>query len=562
MISTVVDKDLILHWGATAIFLCVSFMRSEFVKASITLEDVTKQTGITFVHTDGSSGSCYIIETVTAGLALFDYDNDGDIDIYFLNGGQLKGTTYQVPPTNALYRNDGHWKFTDVTTQSGLGDTGHGLGVTVGDYDNDGDADVYVNNYGPNVLYRNNGDGTFSDVTKEAQVSDGYNVGAGACFFDMDNDGDLDLYVARYVDFSFENNKIYIQEGYTTYVGPTVYVPTADSLYRNNGDGTFTDVSKTSGIGRHKGTGMGMVCADYDNDGDTDIFVANDVMENYLFENDGTGAFEEVGIMAGVGYDFHGKGLGNMGIDCGDYDNDGLLDFYVTSYAQQWTTLYHNLGDGLFEDVTFETGSGKETFANLTWGTGFVDFDNDGDRDIFVAAGHLRPNIEKYSDNLTYFARNEVLMNTGNGKFVNVTDDSGDGLKVKLSSRGAGFDDLDNDGDIDAVILNSRREPTILRNETVTDNHWIQVHLRGVTSNRDGIGAHVKVVAGDLVQMDEVHSGRSYQGHHGLRLHFGLGRHKKVDRIEVRWIGGAVDVMQKVSVDQLITFTQGRNSAP
>jgi hypothetical protein len=528
---------------------------------ALLFRDVTVETGITFKHTDGSSGNYYIVETVSAGLALFDYDNDGDTDIYLLNGTALKGTAYPAPPRNALYRNDGDWRFTDVTTASGLGDPGFGLGVTAGDYDNDGDLDVYVSNYGPNVLYRNDGDGTFSDVTDRAGVGDGSQVGGGTCFLDMEGDGDLDLYVANYVVFSYETSAVVIQGGVMSYAGPGSYAPASDSLYRNNGNGTFTDVTQASGIGKHAGTGMGMVCADYDNDGDTDVFVANDMRRNFLLENDGTGRFEEVGLMAGVAYDFFGAALGNMGVDCGDYDNDGRLDFYVTSYAEQWTTLYRNLGDGTFEDVTFESGSGKGTFGNATWGTGFADFDNDGDRDIFVAVGHLEPNVEKYDDRVTYLARNEVLENGGDGRFVNVTEACGDGLKVKLSSRGAGLDDLDNDGDTDVVILNSRREATVLRNDTVNGNHWLQVRLRGVRSNRDGVGAHVRVVAGGRVQMDEVHSGRSYQGHHGLRLHFGLGRHERADRVEVRWIGGTVDVVQDIPADRCITITEGKNRA-
>jgi hypothetical protein len=523
----------------------------------IFLHDVTKETGITFKHTDGSSGQRYIVENVSAGLALFDYDNDDDIDIYFLNGGALKGTKFEEPPKNTLYRNDGNWKFTDVTKEAGVGDTGHGLAVAAGDYDNDGDLDIYISNFGPNVLYRNNGDGTFTDVTKKAGVDNGFQVGAGVCFLDMDKDGDLDLFVSNYVEFTYENHVQGRVRGFPNYVGPTTYTFPPDSLYRNNGDDTFTDVSRVSGVGEHRGSGMGTVCADYDNDGDTDIFVANDIAENFLFENDGSGKFEQVGLMAGVACDLNGKEMGSMGVDCGDYDNDGLLDFYVTSFQEQSASLYKNLGDGIFEDVTLVTGAGAGTINNVTWGTGFVDFDNYGDRDIFIAVGHLQDNIESWDDRTTYHAPNVLLMNTGDGKFVNVSEESGDGMKVELSSRGAAFDDLDNDGDIDVVILNSRREPTILRNDSPSRGHWIQVFLRGTKSNRDGVGARVKVTAGKLVLVDEVHSGRGYQGHHGMRLHFGLGKHEKVDSIEVRWIGGGVDVFKDIAVDKLVTLTEG-----
>ncbi|MHC4324015.1 MAG: FG-GAP repeat domain-containing protein, partial [Planctomycetota bacterium] len=417
---------------------------------------MTKQTGISFVHTDGSSGKRYIVETVSAGLALFDYDGDGDIDIYFLNGAPLRGTSAKVPAKNALYRNDGDWKFTDVTDTAGAGDHGYGLGVAIGDYDNDGDPDIYLNNYGPNVLYRNNSDGTFTDVTEKAGVSNGRQVGAGACFLDIDKDSDLDLYVANYVDFTYENHQIVRFNGYPAYVGPMNYHPTPDTLYRNNGDGTFTDISEESGIAAHKGTGMGMVCADYDNDGDTDIYVGNDVAGNFIFENDGTGKFEEVGLFTGLAYDLSGTAQGTMGVDCGDYNNDCLLDFHVTSYQRDLATLYRNLGDGTFEDVTRVAGAGDGTLPHVTWGNGFADFDNDGDRDIFIACGHLHDNIELFDNVTSYHVQNILLENAGGEKFVNISGKCGDGLAANISSRGAGFDDLDNDGDIDAVILNSR----------------------------------------------------------------------------------------------------------
>ena len=557
-------RDLIVKCGCLigmALALSCAFFCTH-ADGSIALRDVTGETGITFRHTDGSSGQRYIVESVSSGLALFDYDRDGYVDIYFLNGAPLRGTKYSVPPKNALYRNEGGFKFADVTDEAGVGDTGYGLGVAVGDYDNDGDLDLYVNNYGPNVLYRNNGNGTFTDVTKQAGVDNGHKVGAAVHFLDMDKDGDLDLFVANYLNFTYENHLMRTSKGVPKYAGPMDFPPMPNDLFRNNGDGTFTNVSEESGVAAHKGWGMGGVCADYDNDGDTDIYIANDVAANFLFENDGTGKFEEVGLITGLAYDLHGDEHGSMGIDCGDYDNDGRLDFYQTCYSRELATLYKNLGDRMFEDVTLMIGAGAGTFGDVTWGNGFVDFDNDGDRDIFVACGHLQDNVELYDDTATTLAQNVLLMNAGDGKFVNVSDQSGDGMKVKLRSRGAGFDDLDNDGDIDVVILNSRAEPTVLRNDSQTGNHWIDVRLRGVKTNRDGVGAHVKVIAGDLTLLDEVHSGRSYQSHYGMRLHFGLGKRERVDRIEVRWIGGGVDVFEDIAVDQLITLTEGSSKVP
>ena len=558
MFFSVVQKAaLCLRQCITAILILLCVFSHIQAKSTIKLTDVTKETQITFKHTDGSSGKNYIMETVSAGLALFDYDNDGDVDIYFLNGAPLKGTKFNVLPKNALYRNEGNWKFTDVTEQAGLGDTGYGLGVAVADYDNDKDLDVYLNNYGPNVLYRNNGNGTFTDVTKQAGVDNGFQVGAGTCFLDMDKDGDLDLYVANYLEFSYDIHVTKTTRGVPVYANPRYYPPLPDSLYRNNGDGTFTDVSKVSGINEHAGWGMGMVCGDYDNDDDTDIFIANDVAENFLFMNDGSGKFEEVALVTGSAYDVSGNSQGSMGVDCGDYDNDGRLDFYMTSFQGQLTSLYKNLGNGIFQEVNLITGAGSGTRPYVTWGNSFVDFDNDGDRDIFVAVGHLQDKIELFDDTSSYLVRNILLMNTGDGKFVNVSEESGDGMEVKLSSRGAGFDDLDNDGDVDVVILNSRREATILRNDSPSQGHWLQVLLRAVKTNRDGVGARVTVIADDLTLIDEVHSGRGYQSYYGTRLYFGLGKRNRVDRIEVRWIGGGIDVFKDIAVDKLLILTEG-----
>jgi hypothetical protein len=541
-----------------ATLACVAGCWPALAGAQITLRDVTRETGITFRHTDGSSGRHYLIETMSAGVALFDYNRDGRVDVYFVNGAPLRGATAKTPPANALYRNDGDFKFTDVTRAAGVGDTGFGLGVAVGDYDNDGFPDLYVNNAGPNVLYRNQGDGTFADVTAKAGVAVGNHAGAGANFLDADRDGDLDLFVANYVAWSYESHVGRYYGAWMVYPGPKDYDRTPNVLFRNNGDGTFTDVSRTSGIASQLGAGMGTVALDWDNDGDTDIVVANDDWGNFLFQNDGTGRFTEIGLQAGVAYDINGAPQSSMGVACGDHNNDGWLDLHMTSYEGELATLYENAKGKFFDDVTRATGAGEGTLVDVTWGNGLVDFDNDGDRDIFIAGGHVNDNVEKYSDTARYAARNVVLMNLGNGKFTNQSDRCGDGLAVVKVSRGAAFDDLDNDGDVDAVVLNARDEPTILRNDAPKENHWLEVRLRGAKSNRDGVGAHVHVIAGDLRQMAEVHSGQGYQSHFGLRPHFGLGRQSRVDRIEVKWIGGGVDVLENVVADRLITITEGK----
>jgi len=523
----------------------------------IRLRDVTAESGIVFRHVHGGSGERYIVEAVAAGLALFDYDQDGLVDVYFLNGAPLKGTLVDAAPRNALYRNNGDWTFTDVTERTRVGDPGFGLGVTVGDYDNDGDPDLYLNNFGPNVLYRNNGDGTFTDVTLQAGVANGDRVGAGACFLDVERDGDLDLYVANYVRFTYDTHVPKTVDGYRWHVGPRAYPAVPDTLYRNNGDGTFTDVSGPSGIGSVAGTGMGMVCGDFDDDGDGDVFVCNDVKGNFLFQNDGSGKFEEVGLVAGVAYDLYGHENASMGVDCGDYDNDGRLDLVMTDYQGEPPVLYRNLGGGFFEDVSLSAGVGRGARPHVNWGTGLVDFDNDADRDLFIACGHTDENADLRDDSTKYRVRNILMMNTGDGRFADVTDQCGDGLAPVESSRGAGFDDLDNDGDIDAVVLNSQALPTILRNESPPANHWLQIRLRGVKTNRDAVGARVTVVSGDLVQVAEVHGGRGYQGYHGLRLHFGLGSRDSVDRVEVRWPGSGVEAFEPVEVDRLVTLTEG-----
>jgi hypothetical protein len=546
----------LLVLGIPAWLLGVQSSFAQETSSLIRFTDVTDVTGIDFVHTDGSSGKRYIVETVTAGLAVLDYDGDGDVDLYFLNGAPLPGTMAASPPRNRLYRNDGNWHFIDVTEQAGVGDTGYGLGVAVGDYDNDGDRDIYLNNFGPNVLYRNNGDGTFTDVTAKARVANRNQVGAGACFLDADGDGDLDLYVANYVDFTFENHQIVRFSGHPAYVGPMNYRGTADTLFRNECDGRFTDVSEAAGLTAHRGTGMGMVCADYDNDGDTDVFVGNDVAGNFIFQNDGTGRFEEVGTMTGLAYDLSGRPQGTMGVACGDINNDGLLDFHVTSYQGDLATLYRNLGDGFFEDITHVSGAGAGSYAQVTWGNGLVDFDHDGDRDLFIACGHLQDNVHLFDKTTAYEVKNILMENIGHEKFRDVTATAGSGLQVVRSSRGVAFADLDGDGDVDAVVLNSRQKPSILRNDSKTTHHWVQFRCQGKQTNRDGVGAHVEIVTGDLVQTAEVHSGQGYQSHFGLRLHFGLAEHERIDRVTVRWIGGGINKWENLPVDRLLTLAE------
>jgi len=523
---------------------------------AIRMVDATDASGIDFRHHHGGAGKGYIVEGMAGGLALFDYDGDGMIDVYFLNGAPLKGTEVDRPLHNALYRNNGDWTFSDVTEEAGVGDPGHGMGVAAADYDNDGDVDLFVNNFGPNVLYRNNGDRTFTNVADEVGVRGGNRVGAGVAFCDIEGDGDLDLFVANYVDFTYENHVPIVIQGQRFQAGPQYYRPVPDSLFRNDGDGTFNDISRESGIAAVAGPGMGVVCGDFDEDGDPDIFVCNDGEANFLFQNDGTGKFREAGLVAGVAYDFQGRKNSSMGVACGDYDNDGHLDLFVTDYQAEMPVMYRYLGGGLFEDATSTARISDDLFPHVHWGAGLVDFDNDGDRDLFIACGHF-DRIEQLDDRTSLELPNFLLMNTGDGRFTDVSNRCGDGLNVVASSRGAAFDDLDNDGDIDAVILNSHTRPTILRNDSTGGGHWLEVELRGTTSNASGVGARVRVVSDGRSQVAEVHSGRGYQSHYGTRLHFGLADQPHVDRIEVRWPTGKLEAFPATAADQRVELIEG-----
>jgi hypothetical protein len=524
----------------------------------LTFKDVTSASGVRFRHTDGSSGRYYIVESFSGGLALLDYDLDGDLDIYFLNGSPLPGAEASDNPRNALYRNDGQWRFTDVTTDAGVGAPGYGLGVCAADYDNDGFADLYVSNFGPNVLYHNNGDGTFNDVTSLAGVAIGQHVGAGVCFLDVDNDGNLDLYVANYIEYSLDQHKPHIHKGLPAYPSPLRYQPASHVLFRSAGDGTFADASRESGIAKLKGYGMGLIAADYDDDGDQDLFVANDQQANFLWQNDGTGKFTDVAVLAGTAFDLAGNVLANMGVDAADFNNDGLVDFHVTTYSGEFATLFRSLGRGAFEDATRVTGAGDGTFPHVKWGNGFADFDNDGHRDLFMACGHLddRIHLRGGGGSTAFAVPNIVLQNLGNSRFRNVSADCGDGLKPVLSSRGAALGDLDGDGDLDIVVLNSREQPTLIRNETSTANHWLSLRLVGGSSNRSAVGARVRLHGRDVVLVDEVHSGRGYQSDFGQWLHFGLASVSRAAKIEIRWPSGGTSVLTDLDTNRAIVVRE------
>lgn len=504
---------------------------------AIVLTDVTASSGVGFVHYDGSDGRHFLIESMSAGLALVDFDLDGDLDLYFLNGAPIESSAPGPAPTDALYRNDGKFRFTDVTDRACVGDKGFGLGVACADYDNDGFADIYLNNYGANTLYHNNGDGTYSDVTGVAAVGNGELVGAGASFFDMDSDGDLDLYVGNYVKFDARKHRVHIHKGLPSYPSPLGFEPEPDTLFRNEGDGTFSDVSVGSGIRKLAGRSMGLATFDYDGDGDIDVYVANDTQENFLFANQGNGEFEEVGFLSGVAYDHAGKAQASMGVEVFDINRDGLQDLYVTSFSAEYATLYRNLGNGLFEDATLRSGASAATFPHVKWGVLAEDFDNNGTRDLLIATGDLDDNRERRGGTgsaSAYRVPNLLLQVDASGKLRDLGRNWGSGALVAESSRGLVAGDLDGDGRIDAVVLNSRSKPTLLRNETAAGG-FVNLKLVGRQSNRDCLGTVVTAEQAGIRQSIQTRSGHSYQSENSPIVHFGLPQSSEPISLEVKW---------------------------
>ncbi len=516
---------------------------------NVRFTDVTAALGIQFHDVNGESGKKYFIEPLGRGVALFDYDDDGDLDLYLVNGCDLPGTTSPIPPKNMLYRND-DGKYIDVTADASVGDTGYGLGCCVGDYNNDGFVDLYVTNYGKNVLYQNNGDGSFTDVTEKAGVG-GDRLSSGCAFLDYDADGHLDLYVVNYVQFDVDTNPECTRQGVPVYCTPEALNGEADKLYRNNGNGTFTDVTQKAGITAPPGKGLGVVCGDVDNDGDIDIFVANDTTPNLLYLNDGDGTFTEDALFAGVALSEEGRAYSGMGANLGNFDNDGFLDIVITNFQDQVNSIYQNAQDGFFNDVSFATGIGEKSLPYLAWGVDFVDFDNDGWLDLFVANGHLDDNIAKIDPIGTYKQPNQIFWNNRDATFREE--------KVALPpkvSRGAAFGDIDNDGDVDIVVANLKDTPTVLRNAGGNAGNWLSIKLVGTHCARDAIGARVTVVAGELTQIREVKSGSGYLSQNDMRLHFGLGDVKQVDSVTIRWICGHVETFKKIDVNQVLVIKE------
>jgi hypothetical protein len=539
-----------------ALSLASSLDIQDTTAAPVRYVEVTEAAGVDFRYENGARGAKYMPEPMGSGAAFFDYDGDGYLDLFIVNGAFLTPAPGEKQPSDALYRNNRDGTFAEVTRTVGVADTSYGMGCAVGDYDGDGDADLYVTNYGPNVLYRNNNDGTFAEVTGEARVGDpGW--GTNAAFADYDNDGDLDLYVANYLEFRPEDNKKCFQGGVPAYCPPTAYPGQSGVLYRNNGDGTFTDVTAPAGLFTDAGRQLGTVFGDYDNDGDQDIFVANDLRPNFLFTNNGDGTFTEAGVTAGVAYDEDGVAGSVMGADMADYDNDGRPDILVATFQWRPNRLYHNDGGGFFSDVTYAAQIGTGSVPYLAMSASFLDYDNDGYLDILVANGHLDENVRDYDPAASYAQKNQLFRNNGDGTFAEATDAAGPGFQVERVSHGAALADYDNDGDTDIFVSDSATPRcTLLRNDGGNRNRFLVVKTVGTRSNRDGIGARITVQAGDLVQVRAVRSGYGYLSANDPRAFFGLGQHPRVDRLEVRWPSGIVQVLENIQADQVLTITE------
>src|SRR5437667_660850 len=519
--------------------------------------DVTEKAGITFKHVS-SPEKKYIVESMSGGLALIDYDNDGYPDIYFVNSLTVDLVKSKGKTKSALYHNNGDGTFTDVTDKAGVGDIGWGMGVAVGDYNNDGFDDLYVTCLGPNHLLKNNGNGTFTDVTEKAGVGDP-RWSAGAAFVDYDNDGNLDLFVSNYVAFDFNNlpdfgkGKLCQYKGIPVQCGPRGLPGDGDTLYHNNGNGTFTDVTKKAGVSDPDGYyGMGVICSDFDGAGLVDIFVANDSTPNFLYHNNGDGTFKDIGFTSGTAVNENGSEQGSMGVTLGDYDHDGKLDLFVTNFDDDYNTLYHNDGKGSFTDVSYAAKVAAVSLPYVGWGTWFFDYDNDGWVDLLVVNGHVYPQLP------TYRQRNFVHHNNRDGTFTEVGAQLGTPFVEKRTGRGAAFGDIDNDGDVDVIINNLDGTPQLLRNEGGNANNSVLIKTIGVKSNCDGIGARVTVVSGDLSQVEEVYSGGTYISQSDLRLHFGIEKRSKVNLIEVHWPSGTVDKIADTGVNKIITIKEGQ----
>jgi hypothetical protein len=509
----------------------------------------------------GSPAKDYLVETVGSGVALFDYNNDGLIDVFLVNGSsfELLANPHLPRPSSRLFRNNGDGTFTDVTLDSGLINRGWGMGVTVGDYDNDGHRDVFITNFGANALFHNNGDGTFTNITREAGLTGG-NWSTGCAWGDYDRDGRLDLYVSRYVDFDKSHipppgsNSYCHYQGIPVACGPQGLPGLADLFYHNEGNGKFREVSAEVGIrDSQRAYGLGVAWLDFDNDGWSDIYVANDSMPNFLWHNKGNGTFEEIGFEAGCALSADGRAQSSMGIAVGDYDNDGWMDLLVTNFSEDYNTLYRNR-NGQFDDVSYQAGLGIVSYTQLKWGTGFVDFDNDGWRELFVANGHIYPQVDQTRN--TYRQDNQLFRNLRDGRF-SLLPNQESGFNERQSSRGAAFADLSGNGQMGIVVNNIDHAPFYYKPGSRASGNWVILRLVGTKSNRDAIGARITLKAGGLTQIDEVRSADSYMSSSDVRVHFGLAGAPIIDELQIRWPSGAMERQALLDINKEHVIREG-----
>jgi len=526
---------------------------------SVRFTDIRQSAQIDFVQDSTQTDQKYYLETMGTGVAWIDYDQDGLMDLYFVQSGATDAYSPAHPLRSALFHNNGDGTFSDVTNKADVGGEGHyGQGVAVGDFNNDGYPDLYVTGYGRAILYRNNGDGTFTDVTAPSGVGDDGNWSSSAGWFDFDKDGWLDLVVTNYIDWSPKGN-IWCGErkpGYRSYCNPNNYRGQKTKLYHNNHDGTFTDVSEKSGVGVPESKGMSMVLADLNNDGWPDIAIANDTWPNFFFENSHDGTFKDVSLISGLAASEDGRYEAGMGIDAADVDGDGNLDIYITHLDFELNRLYHNNGDGTFTDVTYSSGIGNKAILLSGVSAKFIDYDNDGWPDILQANGAMVDNVQLYHSLVSYKEPLLMFRNLGHGRFEKVSESLGPDFNRPMPGRGLATADFFNDGQV-GIAVNCRGEsPLVLRNEG-TPNHWLEVLLIGTTSNRDGIGARLKLSAGEVVQVDQAKGGTSYMSASDPRIHFGLGSRKKIDSLQITWPSGHVDKLADVPVDSIIAVKEG-----
>ena len=564
-------NDCYLSPGAKAETLLLTFLmlvscavNPSIAETTLRFTDQTQQAGIHFKHTNGASEEKYLPETMGSGGLFFDYNNDGHLDIYLVNSGTLgpDAQLHRHPDhMNVLYRNKGDGTFVDATAEAGLQQNyGYGMGCLAADYDNDGDADLYLTNFGRNQLYRNNGDGTFTDVTSNAGVGDG-NWSVSASFGDFNLDGHLDLYVANYLDYRLETAHACFLEGVHIYCGPHEYPGARDTLYRNNGDGTFTDVTTRAGV-HNTGKGLGVLFTDYNNDGYPDIFVANDAVPDFLYQNNRDGTFTDVAITAGVAYNSEGRATASMGIASGDYDNDGVQDLFVTNFSLEINSLFHNDGDGFYTMTTFEVGLADPSFLKLGFGTQFLDADNDGTLELFVANGHVWDNVSEITPSLSYRQQCQIFGNTETGQFRDLSETAGRFFRRAVVARGVAVGDYNNDGAMDILVTCCGEPAILLRNDSRVHN-YVKIRLVGTESNRDGIGANVWVHTDDRTLFKEVTCGGSYASGSEQTLLFGIGVQRTIQSIEIKWQNGHTQTLNFTDagspINQTIYITEKLN---